>query len=380
MGLFRNPNAEYRADPQMGIGDPALADFLGVSASSLSGVSVTETSALGLSAVWRCVSLIAGTIAGLPLKTYRREGDTKVRVKSFLDQPHPDMTQYEWVETLLAQELLWGNGYLFHIYGGAGQVIGLAPIHPSVVVTRLDPIMGKIFKVRQADGSVREYTSVDITHIPGLGYDGVAGLSPISVARNSLGVAMAGERAAAKLYRNGLMLGGVITSKETLTKTQGDKLLAGLQAKSGADHAGDIAFIPAAVEFNPWTMSADDAQFTESRHYSIEEIGRWYGVPRELLNESGASSWGSGIQELVRAFARFTLASWTTRIEQRLSRLLPDSQFVEFDYSSFLQPSPEIEINLLLQQVAAGLITVNEARAIRNMPPLPTAATSEVSP
>ncbi len=104
------------------------------------------------------------------------------------------------------------------------------------------------------------------------------------------------------------------------------------------------------------------------------------GIPRELLNESGASSWGSGIQELVRAFARFTLASWTTRIEQRLSRLLPDSQFVEFDYSSFLQPSPEIEINLLLQQVAAGLITVNEARAIRNMPPLPAAATSEVSP
>lgn len=365
--------AEERTEVQLGIGDPALAEYLGIGSVSAAGISISERSSLELSAVWRSVNLIAGTVAGLPLKTYRQRGDVRERVPSFLDKPHPDMTQFEWTETVMAQALLWGNNYLLHIEGGAGQIVGLSPVSPAMVVkVWLDDPLGKMFKLHQKKGGYRDFTSNEITHVPALNYDGVIGLSPIGVARQSLGTAVAGDRAAARMFKNGLLTGGFISPKDRLTKTQSDKILSGLKRKSGVESAGDIAFVPAEVDFKPWTMNSVDAQFLESRHFGIEEIGRWFGVPRELLNESGASSWGSGIQELVRAFARFTLAGWTSRLEQRLSLLLPSNQFCEFDYSGLLQPSPEEEITLLIQQVQAGILTRDEARKIRNLEPLGT--------
>jgi HK97 family phage portal protein len=106
-----------------------------------------------------------------------------------------------------------------------------------------------------------------------------------------------------------------------------------------------------------------------SRSFNIDEIGRWYGVPPHLLGlTEKATSWGQGIAEQNRGLARYTLTPWTTRIEQRLSRLIAGRKLVEFDYTAFVAPSPEDEIALLLNQVNGGLITVNEARRIRNMP------------
>jgi HK97 family phage portal protein len=380
---FGDPKAEYRADPTVSIGDPALAEYLGIGHLNDAGVSITETSSMELSAVWRSVLLISGTIAGLPLHTYRRTGsESREEISSFLDAPHPDMSPFEWKELVMAHELLWGDSFLHHLTGGAGQLLGLTPLPPWSVGVKRDENTGeKLFSVRDAKGDLRELTSVDLTHIPAFSLDGLRGLSPIGQARHSLGAAKASDKAAGRMFRNGLQLAGILTPKsDALTKTQSDQVLAGLRGKAGADHAGDIAFLPAAVSFSPWTMNAIDAQFLESRHFGIEECSRWFGVPRELLSESGASSWGSGIQEIVRGFARFCLAAWTTRIEQRLSMLLPKNQFCEFDYSKFLKPSPETEIRLLIEQVNAKLLTVNEARAIRNLPPLSDAELAAMQP
>lgn len=381
--LFGSSKTEYRADPQVSIGDPALAEYLGIGRVNDAGVPLTEHTALELSAVWRSVLLISGTIAGLPLNTYKRTGaDSRVQVDSFLDNPHPDMSSFEWKELLMAHELLWGNGFHFNTYGGAGQLLGLLPLPPWSVSVQRDPDSGeKIFSVTDAKGRIRELTSVDITHIPAFSLDGLKGLSPIGVARHSLGAAKAGDKAAARLFKNGLLLGGLITPKaDALTPAQRKQVTDGLKEQSGADNAGDVAFIPSAVNFSPWTMNSVDAQFLETRHFGIEECSRWFGVPRELLSESGASSWGSGIQEIVRAFQKFCLAGWTTRIEQRLSMLLPKNQFCEFDYSIFLKPSPEDEIRLLIEQVQAKLLTIDEARAKRNMPPLPASEQAPEQP
>ncbi len=372
--------AEYR-DVQLGIGDPALAEYLGIGLGNAAGVQLSELSSLGLSAVWRSVVLISGTIATLPLNTYERTralgGRTEGReqVESFLDNPHPDLTPFEWIELVMAHELLWGNSYLFHMEGGAGQIAGLAPLPPWTVSVEREKESGlKVFRTRDINGDLRTLTGFELTHIPAFGVDGLKGLSPISVARHSLGAALAGDRAAGRMFKNGLLLGGILRPKtEALTKTQKDQVLDGLRSSAGIENAGDVAFIPAPVEFSPWTMNAVDAQFLESRHFGIEECSRWLGVPRELLSESGASSWGSGIKEIVRGFGRFCLATWTTRLQQRLTTTLPERQFCEFDYSAFLQPSPEEEIDLLIRQVDAGLLTLNEARAIRNMESLPEA-------
>jgi HK97 family phage portal protein len=363
------------------IGDPALAEYFGRGLANEAGISLTEGSALGLSAIWRSVVLIAGTIGTLPLKTYERgPNGSRAQVASFLDNPHPDMTPFEWTELVMAHELLWGNEYLYNIFGGAGQIVGLTPLAPWTVTVDRDRDTGeKTFQTRDIKGVLHTLSSLEITHIPAFGTDGLRGLSPIAVARQSLGTALAGNKAAGRMFRSGLLMGGILSPKsETLTKTQKDQALAGLRDQSGADHAGDIAFVPAAMDFRPWVMNAVDAQFLESQHFGIEECSRWMGVPRELLSESGASSWGSGIQEIVRAFARFCLMSWTTRIEQRLSTLLPDSQFCEYDYSRFLQPAPEDEIRLLIEQINSKLLSIDEARAIRNLPPLTDAQKTDI--
>lgn len=374
MKWFGDSKTEYRADPQISIGDPALGEFLGIGRDNDAGVSLTELSSLELSAVWRSVLLISGTIAGLPLHTYERTGpESRDEIESFLDTPYPGMTPFEWKELVMGHLLLWGDSFLNHISGGAGQMLGLQPLPPWGVGAKRDLDSGeKIYSVRDARGVTRELTAVDITQISGFSLDGVRGLGPIQQARHSLGTAKAGNKAAGRMFRNGLLLGGILSPKtDALTKTQKGQVMDGLRAQGGADHAGDIGFVPAAVDFRPWTMSAVDAQFLESQHFGIEECSRWFGVPRELLSESGASSWGSGIQEIVRGFARFCLSGWTTRFEQRLSLLLPPRQFCEFDYSKFLKPSPEEEIRLLIEQINAGLLTVDEARAKRNLPPKP---------
>jgi hypothetical protein len=138
----------------------------------------------------------------------------------------------------------------------------------------------------------------------------------------------------------------------------------------GSENAGDVAVINRRLKFEPWSMNNTDAQWIEARGFQVDEVARLLGVPKVLLMEDGASTWGSGIAELVSGWVRFSLAGWTSRLEQRLSRLLSQPRFVEFDYSGLLKPTPADEINLLIAQVNQGLITTNEARRIRNLEPV----------
>jgi HK97 family phage portal protein len=126
------------------------------------------------------------------------------------------------------------------------------------------------------------------------------------------------------------------------------------------------------LKFQAWQLSAADAQFLESRTFQIDEVGRWFGLPPHLLGLTEKStSWGQGIAEQNRGLARYTLKAWTGRIEGRLTLLLASpARTAEFDYAAFIAPSPEDEIKLLIEQVNSGLLTLNEARKIRNMPAL----------
>lgn len=352
-----------------------LAEYLGLSMPSLAGVSVTENSSLGLSAVYRAVSIISGTIAGLPLKSYRTVGDTRERVNSFLDNPGgPNgLTQFEWTELVLVNLLLHGNAYLAHIYNGGGAVVGLQPIHPMAVSVKWDPTHGKIFEIQQEDGSRRTLTQEDLTHITGMSTDGLVGLSPIQVAKQTVGTGIAGDQAAARQFGSGMMLGGLVTvDGETLTEEDAKTIMVGLKNKvQGVKNAGDLAFVNANVKISPWTMTNEDAEFIASRQFQVEEIARLYGVPKVLLAQDGASTWGSGIAELNRGLAKYTLMAYTSRIEQRLSRLLTRPVIAEYDYAGLLQSTPEVELDMLVKQLESGILTLDEVRRIRNLPSLP---------
>lgn len=384
--LFGGRSAVEQRSEFLSVADSALAGWFSVGSLNESGVIVGEGSALGLSAVYRAVSLIAGTIASLPLRTLRDTGDgMRQRVTSVFDNPAgPDgPTAFEWKETVLLHLLLHGDAFLLHSYNGAGALAALVPVHPLCVQVcwptpdeyragRL-PVGGKWFDVGFLDGTRRRLDATEITHIPASTTDGLRGLSPIRVARNSLGTAIAGDRAAARMFNNGALISGLVSpTEEDLPQDEAKEIREMLDRNVlGFENAGGIALINRRLTFTPWTMAAKDAQFLESRQFQIEEISRWFGVPPHLLSQTDKqTSWGTGIEEQNRALGRNVLGPWAKRIEERLSRLLPSPRFVEFDFAGLERPSPDVEIGLLIQQVQAGLLTVDEARAIRNLPPI----------
>lgn len=334
-----------------------------------------EGSALGISAFYRAVSLISGTLAGLPQRTLRDVDGVRTRVSSFLDNPGGPAgpTDFEWRETVYLHLLLQGNAFLMHVFNGAGSIAALVPLHPLCVsVEWADVPGGKLFTAALLDGTQKTFDSTTMTHIPAASLDGLRGMSVISVARNSLGTAIAGDRAAAKMFSTGALFSGMVTPEEEVSEDEAKTIKASLDARvSGWENAGQIAVINRKLKFTPWTMSAEDAQFIQSRAFQIEEIARWTGVPPHLLMQTEKqTSWGTGVAEQNRGLSRYTLSPWSNRMDARLSRLLPAPRFVETDYAGLLKPAPEQEIPLLIQQVQAGLMTPNEARRMRGMDPI----------
>lgn len=383
MGWFRRESRTTEVEERsVSIADPAIAALLGYT--PLDGVTVSESTALTLSAVFRAVSLISGSIASLPLRTLEEGSDgRKDRVSSFLDTPggRDRLTAFEWKALVLVHLLLHGNAYLQHIYNGAGALTALHPIHPGHVTTEWDDSRpgGKLFTVRASvNGQPRtiEFDASSMTQITGLSLDGLVGLSPITLARLSLGTALAGDKAAHRQFRNGALISGLVTpgDGEDLTEPEAKTVKESINRNMlGAENAGDIAVINRKLNFQAWQLSAEDAQFLQSRTFQVDEVGRWFGLPPHLLGLTEKStSWGAGIAEQNRGLARYTLTPWTSRIDERMTRLLPPARTAEFDYSAFVKPSPEDEIRLLIDQVNSGLLTLNEARQIRNMPPVPT--------
>jgi len=366
---------------EISIADPAIAAYLGLNLDVAAGESVTPTSSLGLTAVYRAVSLISGTIAGLPLKSYRETSDgTRERVASFLDNPGgPDgPTAFEWSEAVLLSLLLYGNLYGLIVRNGADVVVGVQVLDPVAVTPRWDTTTpgSRIYRVNLAGGEPRDYSAADILHIPASSLDGLKGMAPIQVARNAIGTGLAGDKAAARMFSNGLLIGGLVTSEDDLDPEEAKEIKRGLDAAmAGSKKAGDIAVVNRKLSFEQWTMNATDAQFIESRKHQIDEVARIFGIPKVLLAEDGASTWGSGIAELVRGMARFTLAGWTSRIEQRLSRLLPRGQFAEYDYAGLLAPTPAEAVANMKLEIEAGLLTRDEGRRLLNRAPLDTPTT-----
>jgi len=168
---------------------------------------------------------------------------------------------------------------------------GFFPIHPNLVqpewvTNESGKIVGKRFK-SNVSGVDTYHDETQMTHIMGLGTDGLRGLSVLTVARNAIGTGLAGDQAAARMFANGMLVGGLVSTDDpSLSKEDGKALIADLKARlTGSNNAGDIALVNASLKFSPWTMSAEDAQFLESRQYQVEEVSRLLGVPKVLLSE-----------------------------------------------------------------------------------------------
>lgn len=382
LDIFRGTVEQRSSGPIFSVGDPAFAEWL-----AMNGINIGELTtdkALGISAYYRGVSLISGTIATLPLKTYREKPDgSRERVKSFLDNPagpYP-LTPFAWKELVMVHLLTKGQTFLLHVYNGAGALVGLWPVHPDAVEVQWHGLE-KTFKVQMADGSAREFSQNEMTQIMGLTLDGINGVSFLTVFRSMIQTSLAYDLAARQMATSGLMVAGLVTPETDIDEEDAKAIKAGLDAKlTGPDNAGGVAVINRNLKFTPWTMTADEAQFLQSREFNVIEFARALGVPPHLLGATEKqTSWGTGVAEQNLGLARYTLMPWTSRIEESLSRLLPNPRFVEFDYKGLLQGTPKDEIDLLIQQVQAGILTKDEARAILNLPKLTAAQKAESAP
>lgn len=375
------------------IADPALAALFSPGGwTDIDGVQVSEFSALGLSAVYRAINLIAGTLAALPFKSYREDADgIRQSVPSIFDDPDPDgQTQFEWLETCFAHLVLHGRAGALKIRTEAGGLAALPLVHPSAFLPRLPtlaeyasgnlPAGGIWFDVSMADGTRACLDANDFWYVPGLAMNGKTGHGLLGYSRLALATSIAGDKAAGNTFQNGALIAGMATPADDYDITDDVPEIRRQLSNDVLGHAnaGKIAVINRRLTLTPWQMSNIDAQFLESRSFQIEEVSRLTGVPPHLLMSSEKStSWGTGLEEQNRAMARTVLAPWANRFEQRASRLLARPRWAEFDFHGLERPAPDVEIGLLIQQVQAGLLTVDEARAIRNLPPLPAPDAAE---
>jgi len=353
---------------------------------SNAGPFVNEQKSLTIAAVWRAVNLIAGSIAALPLHAYKTVGDTREqmpagsRAAMLLDNPHPDMTRFEWLELLLGHVLLWGNAYAFLTFSGVRNEPKLIPMHPSKVKPCRHKKDGS--KYYEIDGMEGEFTDANlrgaddrarVLHIPGFGYDGTKGMSAIKAARQSLGLALAAEEFGARLFANGALSTGIVTTEKSIGDPQMKALAAQWkQKRSGLDKAFDTIFLDGGLKYQQLTIPPEDAQFLQSRSFQIDEIGRWYGVPSFMLNSTEKStSWGTGIEQQQIGFLKFTLRSWLERFEQRFTKMLPpEPAYAKFSVEGLLRGDSAARSAFYREMWGIGVFSVNDILRFEDMAPV----------
>ena len=334
------------------------------------GVDVSERSSLEMAAVWRAVSLIAGTAASLPLKTYRTgsRDESPLRV---LRDPNPAQTPFEFWECVYLHMLLWGNAYILKERAAGGQVQNLWPLHPGRVkvgVVRAE----KVFTV---DGDLERPFSADrVMHIPGLGYDGITGASPIRLASQGIGLSLAAEKYGAKLFGSGSLMGGILQTEQRLDQETATALKNRWREKvAGLDKAHDVAVLDAGAKFQAITMPNNDAQFIETRRFQIGEIARLFGVPPHMLMDTEKStSWGTGIEQQSIGFVVYTLrSSWLSRIEQRITKELgPSDVYAKYKVEGLLRGDSSARANFYNVMRNVGAYSPNDIRDLEDLPPI----------
>lgn len=380
-------------NPAVPLSSVALDSAFALLTTTSAGESVTIDTATALPTFWRCVNLISTVVGSCTLKAFREADGESIRVpvlskwNSWVDQQgtthYPMYTQYELWNLVTAHLCTWGNAFVYKVRNEADSIIDLRPIYPDRVKVKLDEkTKEKVFEVKRVDknGNVMPvdpdyFTSFEIMHIPGFGYDGLSGLAPVQVAMETLGTAMAADRLASKFMGNGSMLSGIIKVKAPLKdQTQAEGIRSRwLNRHGGSGHAGDVAVMDAETDFQPITIPPDQLQFLQSRRWQTTEIARIFGIPPHLVGDvEKSTSWGTGIEQQNIGFVTYTIAEYTNRIEQRVTREIVNTrgQCAEFDLDSLMRGDTTERYQALNQAVGGPWMTRTEARIAEKRLPI----------
>ena len=379
-GLFRS-----RDKPQDRTTGSGYAFYFG---STTSGKAVTERSAMQMTAVYSCVRILAEAVAGLPLHLYRykEDGGKEKALDHPLylllhDEPNPEMSSFVFRETLMTHLLLWGNAYAQIIRNGKGEVIALYPLMPDRMTVDRDS-KGQLYyeyTVSMDDaptvkGSLVRLHPSDVLHIPGLGFDGLVGYSPIAMAKNAIGMAIACEEYGAKFFANGAAPGGVLEHPGTIKDPQ--RVRESWQSTfGGSGNSNKIAVLEEGMKYTPIGISPEQAQFLETRKFQINEIARIFRVPPHMVGDLEKSSF-SNIEQQSLEFVKYTLEPWLVRWEQSIQRTLfsPEEKkryFAKFNVEGLLRGDYASRMTGYATARQNGWMSANDIRELENMDRIP---------
>jgi HK97 family phage portal protein len=365
-------------NPLRPLTDAALIDVLSAGQRTHSAIAVSETSSVRMIAVYRACSLVAGTIAMLDLEAFSSRPRRNPFRSPLLTKPNADMTSMEFWERVFFAEMLSGNSYNLKTRNGADAVIDLEPLPIGSVTPRRvarsdrNP-WGKEFDVRQDSGWPKVLTPWDILHIPGPGY-GLAGLSPIGVARQGIGLALAQEEYGARLFGSGSLMAGVLQTDQKLKQEEADAIKARWKERiAGLAKAHEVAVLDAGAKYQPIGIPPEDAQFIEGRKFQVTEIARLYGIPPHMLGDVDKStSWGTGIEQQTLAYIIFTVGPWMRRAEKRLSdECLPRGIEAEFSTRRLLRGDAKARAEAARTWLQNGVKNFDEIRGEEGYGPRP---------
>ena len=345
-GLFRS-----RDKPKNRTSGSAYTFYTG---RTTAGKAVTQRSAMQMTAVYSCVRILSEAIASLPLHLYRytESGGKEKATDSPLyfllhDEPNPEMTSFVFRETLMTHLLLWGNAYAQIIRNGKGEVTAFYPLMPDRMTVDRDE-NGRLYYeyiVSSDDAPINKKSIVrlqpfDVLHIPGLGFDGLVGYSPIAMAKNSIGMAIACEEYGSKFFANGAAPSGVLEHPGTI-KDPSRVRESWTQSFGGSANAHKVAVLEEGMKYTPISISPEQAQFLETRKFQINEIARIFRVPPHMVGDLEKSSF-SNIEQQSLEFVKYTLEPWIIRWEQSISRSLLSIEekrkyFVKFNVDGLLR-------------------------------------------
>ena len=356
--------------------------------STTSGNTVTERSAMQISAVYACVRVLSETIASLPLHLYEYtdEGSKVKAVKHPLylilhDEPNPEMTSYIFRETMMTHLLLWGNCYAQIIRDGKNGILGLYPLLPENVEVDRDE-KGEIYYIYHAytdeipgeNNKDIYFRRDEIFHVPGLGFNGLVGFSPIAMMKNALGTTLAVEKYGSAFFKNGAQPSGVLEHPGVL-KDPAKIRENWSDVYGGANNAHKVAVLEEGMQYKAISLPPEDSQFLSTRQFGVNEICRIFRVPPHMVQDLEHATF-SNIEHQSIDFVMHTLMPWLVRFEQAIIKdlLLPEEQeqyFPKFNVDGLLRGDYQSRMQGYATGISNGFLSPNDCRMLENLDRIP---------
>lgn len=355
----------------------ATAFFFG---NSGSGKNVTADTAIQLSTVYACIRVIAETIASLPLGVFQvvndgsEKADDHPLYRLLHDEPNSEMTSFVYREVMMAHLLLHGNSYSQIIRNGRNQVVSLYPLLPENMTVDRNEKGVLTYTYITSEGKQVDLRPTDVLHIPGLGYDGIMGYSPIALEKNAIGLGIAAEEYGSKFFSNGARPSGILTHPNTVKDPK--KLRDSWNAAyGGSSNANRVAILEEGMHFESMSVPNNEAQFLETRKFQVDEICRIFRVPPHLVGNLEHATF-SNIEHQSIDFAVHTIRPWLVRIEQAMNRALfyekeKGKFYAQFNMDGLMRGDYKSRMEGYAIARQNGFMSANDIRRLENMNPIP---------